>query len=86
MPAGPEEGRIKDVGAVGAGEDDDARLCGKAVHLHQQLVERVFPLIVAARKAAAAPRAADRINLICARAASASQTDVLSHEQNQTLL
>ncbi len=32
---------------------------------HQQLVQRVLPLVVAARKAAAAARPADGVNLVC---------------------
>ena len=44
---GAAEGVVKDVGAVGAGEDDDAGGFGEAVHLDEELVEGVLPLVVA---------------------------------------
>ncbi len=56
---------VQDVGPIGACQYHDA-LCGcKAIHLHQQLVERVLPLIVAACKAATPARPANGVNLIC---------------------
>ena len=66
-PARPQQGLVQDVRPVGAGQDDHARRGRKAVHLHQQLVQRVLALVVAARKAAAPARAPDRVDLICAR-------------------
>ncbi len=61
--AGAEQGGIENVLAVGRGDDDDAFVCGEAVHLDEQLVERLFALVVAAAEASAA-LTADRIDLI----------------------
>ena len=61
--AGAEQGLIQDVGAVGGGHDDDAVVGLKAVHLDQQLVQRLLALIVAAAEAGAA-LAADRVDLV----------------------
>ena len=60
--AGPEQRRIEDVGAVGRRDDDDALVRGEAVHLDEQLVQRLLALFVAERAAAAA--AADRVELV----------------------
>jgi hypothetical protein len=46
--ARPEEGRIQDVRAVGGGDEDYPFIGLKAVHLDQELVQGLFPLIVAA--------------------------------------
>ena len=34
-PAGPQQGRVQNVGPVGGGQHDDPLVCGKAVHFHQ---------------------------------------------------
>ena len=34
-PAGPQQGRVQNVGPVGGGQHDDPLVGGKAVHLHQ---------------------------------------------------
>ena len=60
---GAQQGRVKAVGAVGSGEDDDALVVIEAVHLGQQLVERLLALVVAA-KAAAIALLADRVDLV----------------------
>ena len=60
---GAQQGRVKAVGAVGSGEDDDTLVVIKAVHLGQQLVERLLALVVAA-KAAAIALLADRVDLV----------------------
>ena len=65
MPARPKQGGVQDVGPVGACQHDDALRRGKAVHLHQQLVQRVLALVVASCKAAPPARPPDGINLIC---------------------
>ena len=52
--AGTEERRIEDVGPVGRGEDDDALVGVEAVHLDEDLVERLLALVVAAAEAGAA--------------------------------
>ena len=50
-PAGPEQGRVEHLGAVGGGHDDDALAGVEAVHLRQQLVQRLLALLVAAHRA-----------------------------------
>ena len=65
MPARPKQSRVQDVRPIGAGQHDDALRRGKAVHLHQQLVQRVLALVITSRKAAAPTRPPDGINLIC---------------------
>ena len=47
--AGPQQGRVEDLGAVGGRQDDDARAGVKAVHLGQQLVEGLLFFIVPAQ-------------------------------------
>ena len=54
---------VEHVGAVGRGDDDHARGALEAVHLHQQLVQRLLALVVAAAQARAA-LAADRVDLV----------------------
>ena len=61
--AGPEERRVEDIRAVRGGENDDARVAVKAVHLDKNLVERLFALVVAAAHAGAA-LAADGIDFV----------------------
>ena len=46
--AGPRERGVERFGAVRGGEDDDAVVALEAVHLGQQLVERLLALIIAA--------------------------------------
>ena len=61
--AGPQERGVEDVGPVG-GRDDDHAVGGlEAVHLDQQLVERLLALVVAAADARAAVPA-DRVDLV----------------------
>ena len=47
-PARAQQRRVKDVFPVGGRHDDDAVIAGKAVHLHQKLVEGLLPLVVTA--------------------------------------
>ena len=54
---------IEHVGAVGGGDDDHAGVAFEAVHLDQQLVQRLLALVVAAAQAGAA-LAADRVDFI----------------------
>jgi hypothetical protein len=61
--AGPEQGRVEDVLAVGGGDDDHAVVGLEAVHLHQQLVEGLLALVVTAAQTGAA-MAADRVDLV----------------------
>ena len=60
---GPQERRVEDVGPVGGGDDDHVRVRVEAVHLDQDLVERLLALVVAATQAGAA-LAADRVDLV----------------------
>ena len=52
--AGSQQRLVEDLGAVGGAEDDDALFGIEAVHLGQQLVERLFALVVAAEAGAVA--------------------------------
>src|SRR5262245_57242397 len=61
--AGAEQRRIEHVGAVGGGDQDDALVGLEAVHLHQELVERLLALVVAAAQAGAA-MATDGVDLV----------------------
>ena len=54
---------IEHVGPVGRGDQDDAFVGLEAVHLDQQLVERLLALVVAAAEAGAA-MAADRVDFV----------------------
>ena len=45
--ASAEERLVKDIGAVGSGQDNDATVGAETIHLGQQLVERVLALVVA---------------------------------------
>ena len=61
--AGAQQRRVEHVGPVGRGDDDDALVLLEAVHLDEQLVERLLALVVAAAEARAA-MAADRVDLV----------------------
>jgi hypothetical protein len=54
--AGAQERRVEHVGAVGRGDDDDALVGLEAVHLDEELVERLLALVVTAAEAGAAVR------------------------------
>ena len=58
-----QQRRIQHVRTVGGGDDDDALVALEAVHLHQQLVEGLLALVVAAAEAGTAV-AADRVDLV----------------------
>jgi len=49
-----QQGAVEHVGAVGGGDADDARVALEAVHLREDLVERLLALVVAAGHAGAA--------------------------------
>ena len=61
--AGTQQRRIEHVGPVGRGDEDDAFVRLEAVHLDEQLVERLLALVVAAAEAGAA-MAADGVDLV----------------------
>ena len=58
-----QQRRIEHVGAVGGGDQDDALVRLEAVHLDQQLVQRLLALVVTAAQARAAV-AADGVDLV----------------------
>ena len=58
-----QQRRIEHVGAVGRGDDDDAFVGLEAVHLDEQLVERLLALVIAVAEAGAA-MAADGVDLV----------------------
>src|SRR6185503_11856330 len=60
---GPQQGRVEDVGSVRGRDDDDALVRLEAVHLDEQLVQRLLALIVSAAKARAA-MATDSVDLV----------------------
>ena len=60
---GARQGRIEAVGTVGGSEDNDTLVVIEAIHLGQQLIERLLALVVAA-KAAAVTLFADGIDLV----------------------
>ncbi len=60
--AGPQQRRIQGFWSVGGGQDDDAPAAVKAVHLAEQLIQRLFPLVVAAY--GVIPPLADGVNLV----------------------
>jgi len=57
-----EQGRVEHLGSVGGGHDDDASGWVEAVHLGEELVEGLFPLVVGDNRATSA--LADGIYLI----------------------
>ena len=61
--AGAQQRRVEDVGAVGRRDEDDVGLDVEAVHLDEQLVERLLALVVAAAHAGAAVPA-DGVDLV----------------------
>ena len=61
--ARPQQRRVEDVGPVGGGDEDDVVLHLEAVHLDEQLVERLLALVVAAAHAGAAVTA-DGVDLV----------------------
>ena len=61
---GPQQRRVEDLGAVGRGQHDHALVAGEAVHLGEDLVERLLPLVVAAERLRAAAGPADRVQLV----------------------
>ena len=52
--AGTQQGRVQDVGTVGGRDQDHALVRLEAVHLDEQLVERLFAFVVAAAQTGAA--------------------------------
>ena len=61
--AGAQQRRVEDVRPVGRGDQDDVLVDREAVHLDEQLVQRLLALVVAAADAGAA-MATDRVELV----------------------
>ena len=61
--ARPQQRRVEDVGPVGGGDEDDVVLHLEAVHLDQQLVQRLLALVVTAAHPGTA-MAADGVDLV----------------------
>ena len=62
--AGTQQRRIEDFRPIGGGEDDEAGAGVEAVEFDQQLIERLFFLVVAACKRPNAAGAAQRIEFV----------------------
>ena len=62
-PAGPQQGRVEHIGPVGGRNNDNTFLSIKAIHLHEQGVERLLTFIMSAADAAETA-AADRVDFI----------------------
>src|SRR3569623_1198775 len=76
--AGTQQRGVEHVGTVGGGDDDDALATLEAVHLHQQLVEGLFALVMTAAEAGAA-MTADRVDFIDEDAAGRVLLRLLEH-------
>ena len=61
--AWPQQRRIEHVGTVGRGDQDDAFIGLEAVHLDEQLIQRLLALVVAAAKTGAT-MAADGVDFV----------------------
>ena len=61
--SGSQQCRVQDVWTVGGGEHDDVRVGLESVHLNQDLVQGLFPLVVPAAQTGA-PVAAHRVDLV----------------------
>ena len=57
------QGLVEHVGAVGRGDHDDAGIRLEAIHFDQQLIQRLFALVVAAADAGAA-MTADSVDFV----------------------
>ena len=61
---GAHQRLVEDVGAVRGREDDHARIGLETVHLRQQLVQRIFTLVVARESGVLAAGPADGVDLV----------------------
>src|SRR5262249_5003856 len=62
--AGPEQGRIQDIGTVCSCQDDDPAIGAKSIHLRQKLVEGILTLIVGAADQVLAPGTTYRVDFV----------------------
>ena len=58
-----QQSRVQNIRTVGTSQHNNALVSGKAVHLHQKLVQSLLPLVMTAAQARA-PLAAYRVNLV----------------------
>src|SRR5690348_9680727 len=63
-PARSQQRRIEHVGPIGGSEHDDALAPREAVHLRQDLIERLLAFVVTSDGPPPAARAADRADLV----------------------
>ena len=63
-PSRSQQRRIEHVRPVRGGQDHHALVAGKAVHLGQDLIQRLLALVVTAERTSAAARAADGVDLV----------------------
>src|SRR5689334_7470508 len=61
--AGSEQSGVENVRAIGGGEDDDAFGARKAIHLGQDLIQRLLALVVSAQ-CVRATSTADGVDLV----------------------
>ena len=63
-PAGPQQGLIQDVRAIGGRQQDHTGVVIEAIHFHQQLIQGLFTLVMPTAHAGApgAPHGVDLIN------------------------
>ena len=61
--SGPQQSWVKDIWPIRRSNDDDAIIRFKSIHLDQQLIERLFALVVTATQARS-PMAAHRVDFI----------------------
>ena len=60
----PKQGGVEHVGPIGGGDHDDVLVALEAVHLDQDLIERLFTLVVRATAMTGAALAADGVDLV----------------------
>ena len=60
---GAQQGRVKNVGTVGGSDNDDVGIRIKAIHLDEELVERLFALVMSATDTTEAT-SANRVDLV----------------------
>src|SRR5690606_20072574 len=76
-----QQSRVKNVGPVGGRDQNDVGVCAKAVHLNQDLVERLLALVVGAAQARAAVTT-DCIDLVDKDDAGAVALGLLKEDAN----
>src|SRR3989441_2966301 len=59
-----QQGRIEHVRAVRGGKDDNSLMGLEAIQLHQQLLQRLFPFIIAGESRCSTARSPNRVDFI----------------------